>query len=104
MARRVDKPKSSGRAAPPVEPTTGRDRAVAGARPSKTPTKAETAVPSIDRLRTELAALARERDALHGALTEAQARIADLERRQTEIANRIVWAIDTLHSLSDASD
>ena len=45
-----------------------------------------------------------ERARLESELAAAKARIAELERRQTELANRIVWAIDTLHNVLDETE
>ncbi len=38
---------------------------------------------------------------LQAELAVARARIAELEQRQTDIANRIDWVIDSLHNLTD---
>ncbi len=38
---------------------------------------------------------------LQTELVAARARIAELEQRQTDIANRIDWVIDSLHNLTD---
>ena len=48
-----------------------------------------------------LAATERERDALQARLTAAEAEIRILSTRQDEIANRIAWALDSLHGLID---
>lgn len=45
--------------------------------------------------------LAAENAALKAELDQARARIAELERRQAEILNRIDWAIDSLHNLRE---
>ena len=45
--------------------------------------------------------LAAENAALKAELEQARARIAELERRQAEILNRIDWAIDSLHNLRE---
>lgn len=45
--------------------------------------------------------LAAENSALKAELEQARARISELERRQTEILNRIDWAIDSLHNLRE---
>lgn len=45
--------------------------------------------------------LAAENAALKAELETARARIAELERRQAEILNRIDWAIDSLHNLRE---
>lgn len=45
--------------------------------------------------------LAVENAALKAELETARARIAELERRQAEILNRIDWAIDSLHNLRE---
>ena len=38
---------------------------------------------------------------LTAELAAARARIAELEQKQAEIANRIDWVIDSLHNLPD---
>jgi predicted transcriptional regulator len=43
--------------------------------------------------------LANEVQRLKAELAAAEQRIAELEMRQTEVINRIDWAIDALHSL-----
>ena len=50
-------------------------------------------------LKVRVAALERERAALAADLEAARARITDLETRQGEIADRIAWALDSLHDL-----
>jgi hypothetical protein len=45
--------------------------------------------------------LAADNAALKAELEQARARIAELERRQAEILNRIDWAIDSLHNLRE---
>jgi hypothetical protein len=45
--------------------------------------------------------LAAENATLKAELEQARARISELERRQTEILNRIDWAIDSLHNLRE---
>ena len=59
---------------------------------------AKTAATAEDRL----AAAERDRDALRFELDAAHDRIADLERRQSEIAKRIASVLKSLHNL-DAS-
>lgn len=43
--------------------------------------------------------LAEENARLKAELAQAQARIAELEQKHTEIVNRIDWVIDSLHNL-----
>lgn len=43
--------------------------------------------------------LVRERDQARRALAAAEARIAELERVQDQVVNRIDWVIDSLHNL-----
>lgn len=45
--------------------------------------------------------LADENARLRAELASARERIADLERKQTDITNRIAWVIDSLHNLAD---
>jgi hypothetical protein len=52
--------------------------------------------PSVDE---QIAALKRECENLRQALTAAEARIRSLEDRQTEVANRIAWALDSLRNI-----
>lgn len=40
-------------------------------------------------------------DELERELAEAKARIGDLQQRQSQIADRIAWALDSLHDLMD---
>lgn len=40
-------------------------------------------------------------DELERELAEARARIGELQNRQTEIADRIAWALDSLHELME---
>lgn len=47
------------------------------------------------------AALADENQRLKAELAAAEARIADLESKQTDITNRIAWVIDSLHNLDE---
>ena len=56
---------------------------------------AKTAATAEDRL----AAAERDRDALRFELDAAHDRIADLERRQSEIAKRIASVLKSLHNL-----
>ncbi len=50
-------------------------------------------------LELRLNAIERERDTIKAALVAAEAQIKSLEERQTEVANRIAWTLDNLHSL-----
>ncbi len=50
-------------------------------------------------LDARLKAIESERDAAKNALATAEARIKELESRQADIANRIAWTLDSLHSL-----
>ncbi len=45
--------------------------------------------------------LAAENARLHLELAAARSRILELEQKHAEIINRIDWAIDSLHNLSD---
>lgn len=45
--------------------------------------------------------LAAENARLHVELAAARSRILELEQKHAEIINRIDWAIDSLHNLSD---
>jgi hypothetical protein len=49
----------------------------------------------------QLLSLQRERDALRVDLEAAHARISHLENRESNLADRIAWTIDSLHSLLD---
>ena len=60
---------------------------------------AKTAATAEDRLDNRLAAAERDRDALRFELDAAHDRIADLERRQSEIAKRIASVLKSLHNL-----
>ena len=84
MARRASK----------TSVTTGRAE-VPAALPEDIGNKAKTAVEAQSRIH----ALEMERQKLAADLGEARLRIEDLERRQTEIADRIAWALDSLHDL-----
>ena len=83
-------------------------------KPAKAPARAEHPRPTRDMgrdmgrdidqdtgraLESRLKAIEFERDTMKTALATAEARIKDLESRQTEIANRIAWTLDSLHSL-----
>ena len=50
-------------------------------------------------LELQLKTIERERDEIKAALAAAETRIRDLESRQSEVANRIAWTLDNLHSL-----
>ncbi|MGL4395392.1 MAG: hypothetical protein ACRCS9_02525 [Hyphomicrobium sp.] len=63
---------------------------------AKRKTGAATAQPVLD-----AAGLAGENARLTAALAEAQARIAELEGKHTEIINRIEWVIDSLRTLDE---
>lgn len=52
-----------------------------------------------DRTAQRLAALERERDALRAELDKAQARLQLLEKNQTDVRDRIAWALDSLHNI-----
>jgi hypothetical protein len=56
--------------------------------------------PSVDE---QIAALKRECEDLRQALTAAEARIRSLEDRQTEVANRIAWALDSLRNILETN-
>ena len=45
--------------------------------------------------------LAAENSRLRDELAAARLRIADLEKRATEVINRIDWVIDSLHNLDE---
>ena len=73
----------------PIGPSAGRQK---GARAGKVVDVAPT-------LEQRLAKVEAERDILKAALTTSQAEIKTLTERQAELANRIAWALDSLHSL-----
>lgn len=73
-----------------AERTTAKSKRAEGAKPAAKPVKAVKA-----------ADLEAENTRLRGELAAAQARIADLEQKQAEIINRIDWAIDSLHNLTE---
>jgi chromosome segregation ATPase len=50
-------------------------------------------------LRERLAVVERERDALLSGLHRAQARILSLEKTQTQVRDRIAWALESLHNV-----
>lgn len=52
-------------------------------------------------VKTRLAALERERDALRADLQRAEARVRNLEKTQAQVRDRIAWALDSLHSILD---
>ena len=51
--------------------------------------------------KSDAAQLAAENARLNSELDAARLRIAELEQKHAEIANRIDWAIDSLHNLMD---
>lgn len=73
-----------------------RPAAVPGTRAAKRQNTADTATAHEQRL----AAAERDRDALRFELDAAHERVADLERRQAEIAKRIASVLKSLHNLS----
>jgi hypothetical protein len=50
-------------------------------------------------LQLELAAMARERDALKCELRRCEARVQQLEDAQAQVRERIAWALDTLQNI-----
>jgi predicted nucleic acid-binding Zn-ribbon protein len=52
-----------------------------------------------DRTAQRLTALERERDALRAELDKAQERLRQLEKSQTDVRDRIAWALDSLHNI-----
>jgi hypothetical protein len=50
-------------------------------------------------LQLELAAMARERDALKCELQRCEARVQQLEDAQAQVRERIAWALDTLQNI-----
>jgi hypothetical protein len=52
-----------------------------------------------DRTAQRLAALERERDALRTELDKAQERLRLLEKNQSDVRDRIAWALDSLHNI-----
>ena len=52
-------------------------------------------------VKTRLAALERERDALRADLQRAEARVRNLEKTQAQVRDRIAWALDSLHNILD---
>jgi hypothetical protein len=84
----------------------GRGPATAGAagRSDQRPTARVPTPPAQASVDQRLAALEAERDALKAEITEARARIATLEATQDEVANRIVWALDSLQTLLEADE
>jgi hypothetical protein len=55
-------------------------------------------------LRERLAVVERERDALLSDLNRAQARIMSLEKTQTQVRDRIAWALESLHNVLEGKD
>jgi predicted nucleic acid-binding Zn-ribbon protein len=68
--------------------------------PGLKPAREKAAAPDLN---SRIAALERERASLETDLSAARARIADLESRQAEIADRIAWVLDSLHDLADGA-
>ena len=60
--------------------------------------RGETAKSAVQGSMSQVAA---ENARLHLELAAARSRILELEQKQAEIVNRIDWAIDSLHNLSD---
>ena len=58
-------------------------------------------IDAVERLEARAKALEIERDGLKSALEAARARIATLEESGRQVAHRIDWVIDSLHSLAD---
>ena len=50
-------------------------------------------------LQLELAAMARERDALKCELQRCEARVQQLENAQAQVRERIAWALDALQNI-----
>ena len=81
-----------------------REREAGG--PAKAPVKASARVSPPRAVETpaagleaKLKAVERDRDAIKAALAVAETRIKDLENHQSDVANRIAWALDSLHNL-----
>jgi chromosome segregation ATPase len=81
MARRASK----------VDTPAGKKAGAAEQRPTSTSAASEA--------QARILALEAERQKLSAELTEARTRIEGLEKRQAEIADRIAWALDSLHDL-----
>jgi Domain of unknown function (DUF4164) len=84
--------------------TKGRGTSTASAPGRATPRAVTAAAPHSTSAEERLAALEAERDALQQELTLAKAKIAALEAVQDDVANRIVWALDSLRSIVDRDD
>ncbi len=96
--RQVEKP------APRAVPQLARSKT---AKPTKTVGAAKsTDALSLDGLSADqkLAALLRDREKLLTRLQAAQARVAALEAREEQLADRISWALDTLNDLMRLPD
>jgi hypothetical protein len=63
--------------------------------------KARTAAAPDGSLKERLAALERERDALHAALERERARASKLEEINAAARDRVAWALDSLQSILD---
>jgi chromosome segregation ATPase len=62
---------------------------------------AGTRPPSPTKGEVRLAELEAECERLRSELTQAQERLAQLERQREVLVNRIDWVIDSLHSMLD---
>jgi ubiquinone biosynthesis protein UbiJ len=83
---RVDRVAGDRRVEAMTERNTSKLRRSEESRASAKPLSGAAAQAEIERLRSELAA--------------ANARIADLEQKHTDVINRIDWVIDSLHNLT----
>lgn len=69
---------------------------VAAARAPRVKSKDE---PARGSLADRLAAVERERDALKDELERSKSRLRVLEENQSQVRDRIAWALDSLHSI-----
>jgi len=58
---------------------------------------------AVQRLEARLRAAERERDGLKAELESARVKIASLEERHSQVANRINWVIDSLRTAMEGS-
>jgi hypothetical protein len=65
--------------------------------------KAKAAAPDLT-LKERLAAAERERDALRVELERVQTRVRVLEETQSNVRDRIGWAVESLHDILEGKD